>query len=712
MGLMFLLTMLCCAPKNPSGVSEPIPDGAANADGLIGMRFQALPEGLLVEEVQPGMGAEAAGLGPGDLVVAVSGVPAADRPAEDVRAAIVGPAGSTVELTVRSPIHQEERMVLVQRGIPPQRSPAPRSTPPRPPPEVQAFTHALRHEGTEAVTTAATGLLGVDLNGQSLGEAVHGSLRLVAQERPENVHTALSVLDEAGASDWYYQRTRGEVLQIMSQPEAAAAAFAAADALRPPDHQSQQGVQSDLGGDPRGRKMWIEASWDAGQQQQAADRARALLRTGVHSPSLLNRLSMAPLDPGDTWSATLPTMPDFTVALLDGEPWQLSEQQGRVVVLTFWATWCGPCRKEMPELQALWSERQGEDVSFLAISTDDPADTEAVQAKVAEFGLTFPVTHHPSLGDDYNVSGIPAIRVLNRDGALHYAAKGYSASSVERLNEQISAALAQSNQQAPLGDAWSVDGSASLQQFLPIMGADGIWHRDGRTVVGLHGAAPMVFTDTLPQRAEVNVDGIDPQTSALLTWLDGPIASTARSRVIRAWDPTGAQRWLQTTPAPIVDIAAVGDQLWVATREQIHVLHADGTWLESVALSVSDLAEGDGGVWAVGDDTVWWLQPGTDPVAHGRAPDGIHVDGMGGFASGIATDVITGRFGADQTPRMVAVRSDNTIIATDSSGQVAFTWALSQPAQIAAGDMDGDGQDELLVSISRQGVAVVSLSLP
>ena len=65
MGLMFLLTMLCCAPKNPSGVSEPVPDEAANADGLIGMRFQALPEGLLVEEVQPGMGAEAAGLGVG-----------------------------------------------------------------------------------------------------------------------------------------------------------------------------------------------------------------------------------------------------------------------------------------------------------------------------------------------------------------------------------------------------------------------------------------------------------------------------------------------------------------------------------------------------------------------------------------------------------------------------------------------------------------------
>lgn len=101
---------------------------------------------------------------------------------------------------------------------------------------------------------------------------------------------------------------------------------------------------------------------------------------------------------------------------LDGETYSLSAQRGEWVVVNFWATWCGPCREEMPILQAI--HEQFEMVTVLGINQRESVDE--VRIFVDEFGISFPVLLNP--GDqtliDYNVMGLPQTVVVNPDGVI------------------------------------------------------------------------------------------------------------------------------------------------------------------------------------------------------------------------------------------------------------------------------------------------------
>src|SRR5690348_11728300 len=69
--------------------------------------------------------------------------------------------------------------------------------------------------------------------------------------------------------------------------------------------------------------------------------------------------------------------PDFTLTTFDGKPFKLSDQVGKVVVINFWASWCGPCRDEAPALESLWEQYKGKDVVFLGVTyADDPKDSK------------------------------------------------------------------------------------------------------------------------------------------------------------------------------------------------------------------------------------------------------------------------------------------------------------------------------------------------
>lgn len=108
---------------------------------------------------------------------------------------------------------------------------------------------------------------------------------------------------------------------------------------------------------------------------------------------------------------------DFTLNDLEGESWHLQELRGKIVLVNFWATWCPPCRKEMPDLQALFDKYKGQGLIVLSIS-----DEEA--AKVAPFikqqNITYPIVLDPGdkVHELYRVDGIPKSFVYNRDGQL------------------------------------------------------------------------------------------------------------------------------------------------------------------------------------------------------------------------------------------------------------------------------------------------------
>lgn len=108
---------------------------------------------------------------------------------------------------------------------------------------------------------------------------------------------------------------------------------------------------------------------------------------------------------------------DFTLTDLEGESWHLQELHAKVVLVNFWATWCPPCRKEMPDLQALFDKYKGQGLIVLSISDEEAAK---VTPFIKQQNITYPIMLDPGgkVHKLYQVEGIPKSFVYNRDGQL------------------------------------------------------------------------------------------------------------------------------------------------------------------------------------------------------------------------------------------------------------------------------------------------------
>ena len=108
---------------------------------------------------------------------------------------------------------------------------------------------------------------------------------------------------------------------------------------------------------------------------------------------------------------------DFTLADLQGKPWRLQDLRGKVVLVNFWATWCPPCRKEMPDLQSLYERFKDQGLVVLSISDEDAAK---VTPFIAERKISYPVLLDPGrkVNELFRVEGIPKSFVYDRAGKL------------------------------------------------------------------------------------------------------------------------------------------------------------------------------------------------------------------------------------------------------------------------------------------------------
>jgi peroxiredoxin len=108
---------------------------------------------------------------------------------------------------------------------------------------------------------------------------------------------------------------------------------------------------------------------------------------------------------------------DFTLTDIQGKNWTLSDLRGRVVVVNFWATWCPPCRKEMPDLESLYIRFKDQGLVVLAISDEDATK---VKPFIARQKFTYPILLDPGrrVSDLYQIDGIPKTFIYDREGKL------------------------------------------------------------------------------------------------------------------------------------------------------------------------------------------------------------------------------------------------------------------------------------------------------
>jgi len=132
--------------------------------------------------------------------------------------------------------------------------------------------------------------------------------------------------------------------------------------------------------------------------------------------------------------------PAFNITTLDGERLSLADLRGKVTLLNFWGTWCGPCRREMPEFQRVYAEWSARGFEILAIAFND---TEAAMSDFRdEFSLSFPLALDDTgaINDSYAIQTRPSSYLLNKDGII--VARHFGVLSQAQLDDMLAAAFA------------------------------------------------------------------------------------------------------------------------------------------------------------------------------------------------------------------------------------------------------------------------------
>lgn len=129
--------------------------------------------------------------------------------------------------------------------------------------------------------------------------------------------------------------------------------------------------------------------------------------------------------------------PDFTLKTLAGDNLRLEEYRGQVVLINFWASWCGPCRQEMPILDKIHSRYV--DTGFAVLGINVEGKSEPAQKIVDKTRVTFPVLidAQQAVSDNYDLQAMPTTVVVDRDGVVRYIHRGYKPGDESKYIEVV-----------------------------------------------------------------------------------------------------------------------------------------------------------------------------------------------------------------------------------------------------------------------------------
>ncbi len=144
------------------------------------------------------------------------------------------------------------------------------------------------------------------------------------------------------------------------------------------------------------------------------------------------------------WQRLDPPRPvrDFTLPQLDGPEVSLASLRGRIVIMEFWATWCGPCQYSGPSLDVIYRKYKNRGVSVLLINSGQSADEVRKWAK-GKYAATMLLDQSALVSGSYGVSGIPRLFILDREGRVLYDHGGYRGGLEQSLKTILDGLLAE-----------------------------------------------------------------------------------------------------------------------------------------------------------------------------------------------------------------------------------------------------------------------------
>ncbi|MFW6078674.1 MAG: TlpA family protein disulfide reductase, partial [Gemmatimonadota bacterium] len=136
--------------------------------------------------------------------------------------------------------------------------------------------------------------------------------------------------------------------------------------------------------------------------------------------------------------------PAYAAPTLDGDTVSLESLRGRVVLVNVWATWCAPCRRETPDLQALYERHADDGLTILGVSVDAAGARRAIREFVREFDVTYPILHDSGerVANAFRVRGVPTSVLVDRDGMVVWRGLGPVHPDDDTFADALESALA------------------------------------------------------------------------------------------------------------------------------------------------------------------------------------------------------------------------------------------------------------------------------
>lgn len=375
----------------------------------------------------------------------------------------------------------------------------------------------------------------------------------------------------------------------------------------------------------------------------------------------------------------------FTLKDLSGKKVKLADYRGKVVLVTFWATWCGPCKREMPELQKFQEENAGKGVEVLAVNIDDFNSRSKIEPFLDEAGLDGleVLLEEPEQLTEYNYRAIPALYVIDREGRVAHARTGYDPELKEKLANEIRAI---------------VEGTEDAGRSLVTIeqapaGWDVLWKQPVSGGVNAIAVAPA----TKGAKGEIGAVGRD----GLMRWsADGeslgskPLAGWTRSLRASDLDGNGKREWIVGGWQDLKVLDHEGELYWehkgqgMVSVAGVHDLNGDG--FEEILVQDGERVVAMKAV----PDAMWSSAPFKDLEAVRVDPvgGGVLVQADGEIVELSARGKITKRGTKAPEGRTLSGRMDTP------DGPVDLFEGKWDPSPVMDQDVDGDGHEDVLVA--------------